>query len=95
MGGEGKYIVSNTLFDTTRANIEASGAIGIDLLCKEGKLPSVPAPFKGNLDVEALESFILEKGSENIPLCLITVTNNSGRTTSEYGKHKSGQISMQ
>lgn len=78
MGGEGKYIVSNTLFDTTRANIEASGAIGIDLLCKEGKLPSVPAPFKGNLDVEALESFILEKGSENIPLCLITVTNNSG-----------------
>lgn len=78
MGGKGKYIVSNTLFDTTRANIEASGAVGVDLLCKEGKIPTISAPFKGNMDVDALESFILEKGSENIPLCLITVTNNSG-----------------
>ena len=78
VGGKGKYIVSNTLFDTTRANIEFSGAQGIDLLCKEGKLPSVPAPFKGNLDTRALEKFIREKGAENIPLCMVTVTNNSG-----------------
>ena len=78
VGGKGKYIVSNTLFDTTRANIEFSGAEGVDLLCAEGKNPLVPAPFKGNMDTEALKKFIAEKGAENIPLCLITVTNNSG-----------------
>jgi tryptophanase len=78
IGGKGKYIVSNTLFDTTRANIEYSGAEGIDLLCAEGKIPSLEAPFKGNMDTEAFEMFIREKGSANIPLCIITVTNNSG-----------------
>jgi tryptophanase len=78
MGGAEKYIVSNTLFDTTRANIECSGATGIDLLCEEGKYPSIPAPFKGNMDVEALESFIDEKGASVISLCMLTITNNSG-----------------
>lgn len=78
IGRKGKYIVSNTLFDTTRANIEYSGAEGVDLLCAEGKIPSVPAPFKGNMDVKALEKFIQEKGVANIPLIIITVTNNSG-----------------
>jgi tryptophanase len=78
LGGKGKYFVSNTLFDTTRANIEFTGAEGIDLLCHEGKLPSVPAPFKGNMDTVALRKFISEKGATNIPLCIITVTNNSG-----------------
>ena len=78
IGGKGKYIVSNTLFDTTRANVEYSGAEGVDLLCAEGKIPSVPAPFKGNMDVKALEKFIQEKGAANIPLCMLTVTNNSG-----------------
>ncbi len=78
MGGKEKYFVSNTLFDTTRANIEFTGAEGIDLLCAEGKLPSVPAPFKGNMDTEAFKNFISEKGAANIPLCIITVTNNSG-----------------
>jgi len=78
IGGKGKYIVSNTLFDTTRANIEFSGAEGIDFLCAEGKLPSVPAPFKGNTDNKAFENFIKEKGAKNIPACIITVTNNSG-----------------
>jgi tryptophanase len=78
MGGKGKYILSNTLFDTTRANIEFTGAVGVDLLCAEGKIPSVPAPFKGNIDIVALEKFIIEKGSANIPLVIITVTNNSG-----------------
>ncbi|MEO6136006.1 MAG: tryptophanase [Ginsengibacter sp.] len=78
LGGKGKYIVSNTLFDTTRANIEVSGAVGVDFLCAEGKLPTVPAPFKGNMDVEAFKAFIKEKGAENIPVCMITITNNSG-----------------
>ena len=78
LGGPGKYIVSNTLFDTTRANIEFSGAAGIDLICEAGKHPTVPAPFKGNMDVDALQKFIAEKGAANIPLCMITVTNNSG-----------------
>lgn len=78
LGGSGKYIVSNTLFDTTRANIEFSGAEGIDLVCEEGKHPTIPAPFKGNMDTAALKNFIAEKGAANIPLCMITVTNNSG-----------------
>lgn len=78
LGGKGKYFVSNTLFDTTRANIEFSGAEGIDLLCEEGKRPTVPASFKGNMDTEALKKIIAEKGAANIPLCIITITNNSG-----------------
>lgn len=78
LGGKGKYIVSNTLFDTTRANIEVSGAVGVDFLCEEGKRPMVPAPFKGNMDEEAFKAFIKEKGAENIPVCMITITNNSG-----------------
>lgn len=78
IGGAGKFIVSNTLFDTTRANIEHTGAEGVDLLCAEGKIPSLQAPFKGNMDLGALEEFISEKGAGNIPLCIITVTNNSG-----------------
>ena len=78
LGSKGKYIVSNTLFDTTRANIEFSGAEGVDLICEEGKHPTVPAAFKGNMDVEALKTFIKEKRAENIPMCMITVTNNSG-----------------
>ena len=78
IGGKGKYILSNTLFDTTRANIEFSGAERVHLLCEDGKQPSLIAPFKGNMDVKALENFIIEKGASNIPLVIITVTNNSG-----------------
>jgi tryptophanase len=78
VGGKGKYFISNTLFDTTRANIEFSGAEGIDLICPEGKDPLVPAPFKGNMNVEALEPTLLEKGIANIPMVIMTVTNNSG-----------------
>jgi len=78
MGGKGKYFVSNTLFDTTRANIEFSGAEGIDCICEEGRHPAIPAPFKGNMDIVALKKIIEEKGAANIPLCIITVTNNSG-----------------
>ena len=78
VGGKGKYFISNTLFDTTRANIEFSGAEGIDLLCAEGKNPLIAAPFKGNMDVAALEPTIEKVGKENIPMVIITVTNNSG-----------------
>ena len=78
LGGKGKFILSNTLFDTTRANIEFSGAEGIDLICEEGKHPSVPAPFKGNLDTGALQKFIKKTGAKDIPMVILTVTNNSG-----------------
>ena len=77
-GGKGKYFPNNTHFDTTRANIEFTGAEATDLLNEIGKHPEVRADFKGNMDVKKLEEFIKEKGSENIPLCMITITNNSG-----------------
>ena len=77
-GGRGKYFLSNTLFDTTRANIEFSGAKGIDLVCAEGKQPAVPAPFKGNMDVKALQKKIVELGREHVSMLILTVTNNSG-----------------
>lgn len=78
VGGKGKVFISNTLFDTTRANIEFSGAEGIDMICPEGKLPSIPAPFKGNIDTQALTSYISQNGSTNIAMVILTVTNNSG-----------------
>lgn len=78
LGGTGKYFVSNTFFDTTRANIEFSGAEAVDLICEIGKHPEQRAPFKGNMNVEALETFIRKTGKENIPLIVLTITNNSG-----------------
>ena len=78
LGGERKSIPNNTHFDTTRANVEFSGAEAVDLLVEVGKYPDRRADFKGNMDVKALENFIAEKGAENIPLVMITVTNNSG-----------------
>jgi tryptophanase len=78
IGKPGKYILNNTHFDTTRANIEYTGATAIDLVIEEGKNPSTIHPFKGNMDLVKLEAIIQEKGVENIPLCMITITNNSG-----------------
>ncbi len=78
VGGPGKYFPNNTHFDTTRANIEFTGAEATDLITEVGKHPEQRADFKGNMDVQKLETFIKEKGKENIPLCMITVTNNSG-----------------
>lgn len=78
IGGKGKYIPNNTHFDTTRANIEFSGAVAVDFQTDEGKQPKVLAPFKGNMNIPALEKFIVETGAENIPVCFITITNNSG-----------------
>ncbi len=78
IGGEGKYIPNNTHFDTTRANVEFSGAEAVDLLNETGKHPEKRAPFKGNMDVEALDKFIEKVGAENVPVVMITITNNSG-----------------
>jgi tryptophanase len=78
LGGPGKYFASNTFFDTTRANVEFSGAEAFDFLCEIGKHPEQRAPFKGNMDIEALEGFIQKYGKENIPFVVLTVTNNSG-----------------
>ena len=78
LGGNGKYFPNNTHFDTTRANIEFTGAEAVDLLNETGKHPEIRADFKGDMDVEKLKNFINEKGRENIPLCMLTVTNNSG-----------------
>ncbi len=78
VGGEGKYIPNNTHFDTTRANIEYTGAEAFDLLVEIGKHPEQRADFKGNMDVDALDKFIQDYGYQNIPLVMITITNNSG-----------------
>jgi tryptophanase len=78
VGGPGKVVPNNTHFDTTRANIEYTGAEAVDLVIEEGRHPSVIHPFKGNMDVDALDAFIAERGAENIPLVMVTVTNNSG-----------------
>lgn len=78
LGGTGKFIPNNTHFDTTRANVEFSGAEAVDLLNEIGKHPEIKADFKGNMDVMKLEEFINNVGVENIPLVMITITNNSG-----------------
>lgn len=78
LGGPGKYFPNNTHFDTTRANIEFTGAEAFDFLNETGKHPEIRADFKGDMDIKALDKFIREKGKENIPLVMITVTNNSG-----------------
>jgi tryptophanase len=77
VGGEGKTIPNNTHFDTTRANIEMSRAEAVDLPVAEGHIPSLVADFKGNMDLKALEALILRLGPSRIPLCMLTVTNNS------------------
>ena len=75
---QGDVVPNNTHFDTTRANVEYVGAEAVDLLRPEGKEPSLVAPFKGNMDVEALEALIQRVGRDHVPLVMLTVTNNSG-----------------
>jgi tryptophanase len=76
--GPGDVVPNNTHFDTTRANIEHTGAEALDLPCPESADLAAPGPFKGNLDLEGLEATIRERGAEHVPLVVITVTNNSG-----------------
>ena len=78
LGGKGKFIPNNTHFDTTRANVESTGAEAVDFLTEVGKHPEQIAPFKGNMDVQKLEAFIKKTGKENIPVVMLTITNNSG-----------------
>ena len=74
----GLRVPSNMHFDTTRANVESRGGVAVDLVIDEGKDPTSHHPFKGNLDVNRLRVFVDEVGPRNIPLGMITITNNSG-----------------
>lgn len=77
IGGAGRVIPSNTHFDTTRGNIEASGAQALDLLLAEGRDPASRHPFKGNIDLARLQALLEERGVE-VPAVMLTVTNNAG-----------------
>lgn len=77
LGGPGKMVPSNTHFDTTRGNIEATGASAHDLIIAEGKDPSLDYPFKGNMDLKQLETFLSEH-ADSTPCVMTTVTNNAG-----------------
>ena len=77
LGGPGKVIPNNTHFDTTRANVEFTGAEALDLVIPEGRDPAADHPFKGNMDVAALER-LLEERAPDVPVVFVTITNNSG-----------------
>jgi len=77
IAGPGKVIPNNTHFDTTRANIEATGAEAVDLVIAEGRDPAALHPFKGNVDIDALEALLASRGAD-VPVVFVTVTNNSG-----------------
>ena len=77
LGGEGRVVPNNTHFDTTRANVEATGAEARDLVIAEGRDASALHPFKGNMDLDALDTLLAERRAD-IPVVFLTITNNSG-----------------
>jgi len=78
VGGAGKTIPSNNHFDTTRANVEFTGARALDLVIPEGRDADSTHPFKGNVDIEALETLLKSAAEGAVPLGMVTVTNNTG-----------------
>lgn len=77
IGGRGKIIPNNTHFDTTRANVESTGAEALDLVIAEGRQPGLQHPFKGNLDIDKLDKLLSER-NHDVPVVMVTITNNSG-----------------
>jgi tryptophanase len=74
----GQSVPSNMHFDTTQANVIVQGGDPVNLLAEQGLDPTLHAPFKGDIDVRKLESFIQQVGAGNVPLGMLTVTNNAG-----------------
>jgi tryptophanase len=77
IGGPGKVIPNNTHFDTTRANVEATGAEAVDLVIPEGRDPAALHPFKGNMDLDRLAELLAARAAD-VPAVVVTITNNSG-----------------
>lgn len=73
----GCFVPNNTHFDTTEANVLRCGGIPVNIAVPEAYDTALAAPFKGNMDVEGLEKFLLEKGADKVPVIMMTVTNNS------------------
>jgi tryptophanase len=78
LGGPGRVVPNNTHFDTTRANVEFTGAAAVDLPIAEGRVPASRHPFKGNIDLDALDALLAAQGGDGVPVVFVTVTNNSG-----------------
>ncbi|NNE09345.1 MAG: tryptophanase [Gemmatimonadetes bacterium] len=75
---KGTAVPNNIHFDTTRANVEFNDGLALDCVIDAGLDPNADLPFKGNMDLKKLEGVIRQTGASNIPLCLMTITNNSG-----------------
>jgi tryptophanase len=77
LGGPGKVVPNNTHFDTTRANVEFTGAEAVDLVCADAHDPESTYAFKGDMDVAALDRLLRDQG-DDVPVVMMTITNNSG-----------------